>query len=88
MSGPPMDPRAIPIIKGYIAQTQGTILGAVTGALFLGLTLPILVALLYFSSAKSRKSFMWNLVVFAVTSGVAFALFATVALVRRSLYMY
>lgn len=88
MSGPQMDPHAIPIIKAYIAQTQGTVLGAVTGALFLGLTLPILVALLYFSSTKSRKSFMWNLVVFAVTSGVAFALFATIALVRRSLRVH
>jgi hypothetical protein len=54
------------IIGAFTASIRTVLLFTVEAAIFLGMTLPILVALLYFSTAHSRKTWMWNVVVLDV----------------------
>jgi hypothetical protein len=50
----------------YTESVRPVILFMVEAAIFLGVTSPIFVSLLYFSSAHSRRTFMWNAIVLDV----------------------
>jgi hypothetical protein len=71
------------IIGAYAGSTRPVVLFVVEAAIFLGVMLPILVSLLYFSNAHSRRSLMWNAVMLDVILCIGLGVWTVQAMVRR-----
>jgi hypothetical protein len=56
----------------YISAIRPNVALALEAAVLTGMTIPILIALLYFSTPRLRSTLMWRVVTVAVVFGILF----------------
>jgi hypothetical protein len=69
--GEPIDQRLVfGILEGFAAVTHPLFVLLLESTFFTALILPIVLCILYFSTPKSRRSVIWNMVLLVVLLGL------------------